>query len=211
MNYLKKYEGFSFFKSLKTRINEILQKSFQDVAYNKSELSWSFNIKNNYIFIQIVDQGYDGFSQNRSIDISVNNRKVISLISDIPKNFIELIHRGIEKYHNNNNYRSKVEKATKELENEVDKDDLNMIFSDLRDSGYVDDINITYKSDLGSNIKISFNSKINIKDFKSKSEFYSILDTIIIQIKSSYEEFEIEVSNDQQSYVIDMIKLFHSK
>ena len=80
MNYLKKYEGFSFFKSLKTRINEILQKSFQYVTYKKSELSWSFNIKNDYIFIQIVDQGYDGFSQNRIIAISVNNRKVISMV-----------------------------------------------------------------------------------------------------------------------------------
>lgn len=201
---LKKYEIFSFLKSNSSRIDKSLKKIFKDVIFDKEKSHWSFKFNGYQITIKLEEES-DEFSSNKYIGLYVNTMLVLNdKLSNIEKNPIGSVRLGIDTYNNRINRESKKERIINDMRSEINIDDMNLIFSDLIDLSYIDPINIKYRySGNVGHVICWFKSKIRPEDFKSKSNFYSILDTAINQIRSSYKR-DVLISIDGNTYTISI-------
>lgn len=210
---IKTFESFSLFKkkTSKSKVvgyknnlqhaiskyNDLIKDNFPDYHYDPERIIWTFEYKG--YDIKIYSERPEA---NNHFYFDINNT-YMSFLPYENTDLVERIDHNIMIYENKLKIIEKSKKDHKELQ-EIDKEDLTMIFQDLVDLEVTNfHIDYTYynRTEYFSSIEINFTYESKIQsseDLKLVSNFYKYLSESIARIKSIYDQLNVTVIYDQE-------------
>lgn len=213
---IQKFESFSLFKEdYRNKISNILKglHGLSNIIHDPKVPRWSFNHRGYSVKIEMIEKSKRGldlaspFSSRTQIFAFVISTNLISLkryysydqLNDIDYGIEECLDKSEEKYHVQKQLKEdqdRIKKMNVELD-DINMEDLEMIFSDLNDLGNIKEFEIN-RNPNHAHISITFRttpigSKSHEK-YLNMSLFYKVWGETIKRLESTYDNVEVTVS-----------------